>query len=323
MKKLNLGMVGTGFIAKFHFDGFRNNPDAAITGMCTHSNHEKLQQMCREWGIKAYGSYTEMLEDPAIDGLVIGSVNTEHYDQIMQAITLSKPLLVEKPVVTDLGELDKIIRYAAEKQVPVMPAHNFVYRQAVQDAKKILESGKLGTVTYASFISTHTISADHASGWRSKKALGFGGALMDSGHHQVYQSLYFMGMPKKLQAFKSNLVLNGMEGEDIASVNLIYPDNTLGCIMQSWTSNYGDGIAGIKLLGNQGQLLVTDALYFHGEKLSTDVDYPNSFVNQARAFSEYVLKGTAPLSTLEDVRDVLRIIHSAYESSEKDIVVTL
>src|SRR6476620_2196433 len=99
-----------------------------------------------------------MVEDPAIDGLVIGSVNTEHYSQIMQAIELGKPLLVEKPVVTDFGELEEIIRYAAEKNVPVMPAHNFVYRQAVQDAKKILESGKLGTVTYASFISTHTIS---------------------------------------------------------------------------------------------------------------------------------------------------------------------
>ena len=111
---------------------------------------------------------------------------------------------------------------------------------------------------------------------------------MDSGHHQVYMSLYFMGMPKKLHAFTSNLVLSGMEGEDISQVNLTYLHNTLGCIMQSWTSNFGDGINGIKLMGDKGQILITDALYFNGNKLTDDVDYARSFVHQANAFTDYV-----------------------------------
>jgi predicted dehydrogenase len=323
MKKLKIGLVGTGFISKFHFRGFSQNPDATVWGMCAHSNQEKLHQMCTEWGIKPYADYTQMVQDPDVDALVIGSINTEHYSQIMKAIEVGKPVLAEKPVVTDFGQLDKIMRYAEEKRVSVMPAHNFVYRQAVREAKKILDSGKLGTITYAAFVSTHTISEEHSTGWRSKKNLGFGGALMDSGHHQVYMSLYFMGMPKKLQAFKSNLILNNMEGEDIAQVNVVYPDNALGCIMQSWTSNYGDGIRGIKIMGDKGQLLITDALYFNGSKLTEDVDYAHSFVNQAKAFTDYVLGGIAPISTLEDVRNTLRIIYSAYESSEKELVITL
>ena len=322
MKKLKIGLAGSGFISKFHHDGFLKNEHAAITGMCTHSNQEKLHRLCSAWGIKPYGSYTEMVEDPEIDALVIGSVNTEHYNQIMMAIELGKPVLAEKPVVTDFGQLDEIIRYAKEKKVPVMPAHNFVYRKAVQDAKKILDSGKLGTVTYASFISAHTISQDHSIGWRSKKNLSFGGALMDSGHHQVYMSLYLMGMPKKLQAFKSNLVLSGMEGEDISQVNVVYAHNTLGCIMQSWTSNYGEGINGIKIMGEKGQILITDALYFNGNKLTDDVDYARSFIHQAKSFTDYVFHGVMPVSTLEDARNTLRIIFSAYESSEKDIVIT-
>ena len=322
MQKLKIGLVGTGFISKFHHDGFLKNENAAIAGMCTHSNQEKLHHLCREWNIKPYGSFAEMVEDPEINAMVIGSVNTEHYHQIMKAIELGKPVLAEKPVVTDFGQLDEIIRYAKEKKVPVMPAHNFVYRKAIQDAKKILDSGKLGTVTYASFISAHTISQEHAAGWRSKKDLSFGGALMDSGHHQVYMSLYFMGMPKKLQAFKSNLVLRSMEGEDISQVNVVYAHNTLGCIMQSWTSNYGAGINGIKIMGDKGEILITDALYFSGNKLSDDVDYARSFVHQAKAFTDYVLHGINPVSTLEDARNTLRIIFSAYESSEKDIVVT-
>ncbi|MCL6590945.1 MAG: Gfo/Idh/MocA family oxidoreductase [Firmicutes bacterium] len=321
MAKLRIGIVGTGFIAKYHFDGFRNNPEAEVVGMCTHSNQEKLHQMCNQWGIKPYPNFDAMAEDPKVDALVIGSVNHEHFPQIMKAIALGKPTLVEKPVVTDFGHLEQIREQAAKKGVVVFPGHNFVYRKAAQEAKKIAGSGKLGRITYASFISTHTISTEHQRGWRSKLALGTGGALIDSGHHQVYQSLYLRGMPQKIQAFKSRLVLKEMEGEDIAQINLLYPDGSLGCIMQSWTSNFGEGINGIRILGDRGRILITDALYFNGEMVEPDADYANSFVNQARAFTDCVFKGIPPVSDLEDVRNTLKLIFGAYESSEREAVV--
>jgi len=34
MGKLRIGMVGVGFIADWHINGFKANPDAAVTGMC-------------------------------------------------------------------------------------------------------------------------------------------------------------------------------------------------------------------------------------------------------------------------------------------------
>jgi len=324
MAKINLGLVGTGFISPFHYNGFLKNEDARVVGMCTRANgdFQKLEKMCREWNIKAYRSFDEMAEDKNITALEIGSVNTEHFSQIMKAISLGKPVLAEKPVVTDYAQLDEIIRASTEKGVLVFPAHNFVYRGAVVEAKKILDSGKLGRVTYASFISTHTIPADHAGGWRGKLSIGAGGALMDSGHHQVYMSLFFLGMPQKIQAFKSNLILNGMEGEDIAQVNALYPDRSIGTIMQSWTSSHGDGFNGIKILGEKGQIQVTDALYLNGEKLNSDADYAGSFINLAKGFTDAVLHGKAPLSTLEDTRKTLKIIYGAYQSSEKDQVIT-
>jgi len=323
MKKLNIGLVGTGFISRFHFDGFSKNLDSRITGMCTHSNLEKLNRMCSEWGIKPYDSFEAMVSDPGIDALIIGSVNSDHYHQILMAIEAGKSVLVEKPVVSSLEQIDEIIRLASAANVRVMPAHNFVYRSSIVLAKELLNRGELGKVTYASFQSSHTISTDHASGWRGKKSLGFGGALMDSGHHQVYQSLYLLGMPAKLQAFKSNLVLNGMEGEDIAQLNLRYPDGTLGCVMQSWTSGFAEDLNGIRILGEKGQLKITDRLFLNGNPITEVNDYANSFENQALAFTDYILNGKMPLSTLSDARNSLQLILSAYESCEKENVISL
>jgi predicted dehydrogenase len=324
MAKIKIGLVGTGFIAPFHFNGFQKNEDAKVVGMCTHANgdQQKLDKMCREWNIKAYRDFDEMLQDPGIDALEIGSINTVHYSQIMNAIAIGKPVLAEKPVVTDFAQLDDIIQASKAKGVLVFPAHNFVYRTAVREAKKIIESGRLGRITYASFISIHTIPTEHAAGWRGKLNISAGGALMDSGHHQVYMSLYLMGMPAKIQAFRTNIILNGMEGEDIAQINAFYPDHAIGTIMQSWTSGFGDGINGVKIMGDKGQIQVTDALYFNGEVINRDADYAGSFINLAKAFTDAILHDKPPISTLEDTRNTLKIIYSAYQSSDQDKVIS-
>jgi predicted dehydrogenase len=272
--------------------------------------------------LKPYENFDEMVADPTIDALIIGSINPFHYEQIIKGLNAGKHLLVEKPVVTKIDQVETIEKLSNGKNLVLFPAHNFVYRGAVAKAKEILESGNLGKLIHSSFIVTHTISQAHAIGWRSKKELGTGGTLIDSGHHLVYQTLYLLGIPKLIQAFKSKLVLTNMDCEDLAQINMLYDDGSVCCLMQSWASNFGEGINGIRILGEKGNLIITDALYYNGEKLNTDVDYETSFANQAKAFVAAVSEGKPPVSTLEDVRNALKITFDAYESAEQNKVIT-
>jgi len=138
---------------------------------------------------------------------------------------------------------------------------------------------------------------------------------MDSGHHQVYQSLYLLGRPVALHAFKAHLVLLGMEGEDIGHVHMQYADGSISSVLQSWTNNRGSAVDGIRIVGTEGALEVTDALYVNGVKGESDTDYSNSFANQAQAFVDLVLKGKAPESGLADARNALQVIQLAYQSA--------
>ena len=332
MPKLKIGIVGMGFIAERHFRGFSSNPDAEIVGM-THDfygNKNKVKQLkkqlnkiCSEWHIKAYKNFDEMAADPDIDALIICSINPYHFEQIQKGLANEKHLLVEKPVVTDLSHLKNIKKIIARNKLKLFPAHNFVYRNAVIKAKEIIKGKKLGKIIQGSFIITHTISEAHSIGWRAKNELSSGGTLMDSGHHVVYQSLFLMGKPAKLQAFKSKLILKEMDGEDTAQVNLLYSDGSISVIMQSWASNFNKNINGIRIFGDKGEIAITDALYFNGEKIDSDVDYENSFINQSKAFTDYILYDKPPLSNLDDAEDTLKIILASYESAEKDRVISL
>jgi predicted dehydrogenase len=332
MKKLKIGMVGMGFIADWHYLGFKQNPDAEITGMCpgfinkdswNESEQQLLHNKCAELNIKAFDSFEQIVRDPQIDALIIGSINPYHFDQIKEAIKHGKPVMVEKPVVTRFEHLDEIRALAREAGAKIFPAHNFVYRSSVRKAWEIIKSGKLGQIIHSSFIVTHTISEAHSKGWRAKKELGSGGTLMDSGHHLVYQALYLLGLPVKIQGFESKMVLKNMDCEDTAQVSLLYPDGSMAVIMQSWTSNHAEMINGIRIFGTEGSLVITDALYVNNVKVDTGVEYADTFINQSRAFSDYILRDIPPISGMDEVEATLKIIYGAYKSAENDVAIYL
>ena len=332
MAKIKIGIVGMGFIADWHYKSFKINPDAEIVGMTQdfygdenkiNKMKEQLKAKCNEWNIKAYHNFDEMVNDPGIDALIIGSVNPYHYDQIKKGFANNKFLLVEKPVVVDLNQIKELKELVSQNNYKLFPGHNFVYRNAVIKAKELIGEGKLGQVMHGSILVTHTISENHQYGWRGKKELSAGGTLMDSGNHVVYQSIYLMGLPAKLQAYTSKLRLKNMDCEDIAQVNLLYPDGSMGFLMQSWTSSFGNDINGIRIFGDKGELIITDALYLNGEKIDSDTGYESTFINQAKAFTDYILHDKQPVSTLDDAENTLKMILAAYESSEKGTVINL
>jgi len=329
MKKLRVGIVGTGYIADLHYAGFVKNKDAEIIGMCHTYNRENLKYSekqdalnlkCKNWGIIAFESFESMLAADTIDALIICSINSLHFEQIMTAINHNKHILAEKPLVTSLSELDEIIALSLQKEVKVFPAHNFVYRNALQKAKALIESGKIGQVIHASFVSSHTISEAHATGWRANKELSMGGAMLDSGHHLIYQSVYLLGNPGRIHGFKSKLLLKNMDCEDTMQLSLQYTDGSMAMLMQTWTSDNANKINGIRILGTHGSIVITDALYFNDKKIAKDVDYTMSFCHQAKAFTNYILKNITPLSDLNDVYSTLHITFEAYKIAENESI---
>jgi predicted dehydrogenase len=106
-------------------------------------------------------------------------------------------------------------------------------------------------------------------------------------------------------------------------INAYYNDGAIANIGQGHASNFGDVVSGIKIVGEKGNLVITDACYHNGEKVADDADYANSFYHQANHFVGCILENKKPLSGLEDVRDTLKVIYAAYRSAEEDEVVRL
>ena len=83
MERLRVGLIGVGGIARLHYQGYKDNPQAELHAVCD-VNHELLQRRVREWGVpKAYTDYRELLADPTVDAV---EVITPHHLQNKYAV---------------------------------------------------------------------------------------------------------------------------------------------------------------------------------------------------------------------------------------------
>lgn len=315
MSKLRVGIIGTGFIATWQANGFRAQPDAVIAGFA--GEKARAAALAAEHGGRAFDSIERMLDDQAVDAVVVGSINPLHHAHVVAAVERHKPCLAEKPVAVDPAQLADIAARVRKHGTLVFPGHNFLYRPAVVAAKRAIDAGVLGTRVHASFVSTHTISPAHAAGWRGRLAESGGGALMDSGHHQVYQALHLWGRPVAVQAFTARRVLTGMEGEDLAQVALQYADGSTATIVQSWATGHGGRIDGISILGTEGDVVIADKLYVRGQAQEGSTGYDASFAGQARAFIDAVCGRSSPAMGLDGAADTLALIRTAYQSARE------
>ena len=115
---LRFGIVGCGMIANFHIHALNKLDSAIAAGACSRSD-ASAEKLCRQYGIRKFTGYEEMLASPDIDAVSICTPSGDHCHQILQALEAGKHVLVEKPMCITLEECDRVIRKAEETGLQV------------------------------------------------------------------------------------------------------------------------------------------------------------------------------------------------------------
>ena len=123
-KRLGVGFVGGGFVARFHIRSFQSVRDADVLGVVSRADPtaEEAAALARELGVgdaKAYDSITDMVADPAIDAIWICAPNfarLEVMNEIVHAIESGKGQLrgiaCEKPLGRNAAEARRMLQLA-------------------------------------------------------------------------------------------------------------------------------------------------------------------------------------------------------------------
>ncbi len=158
----------------------------------------KAQATAAQLGIpKAYGSYEELLADPAIDAIYNPLPNHLHVPWSVKAIKAGKHVLCEKPIALTAAEARELVDAAQQHpQVKVMEAFMYRHHPQWQRTRQIVQAGGIGELrTIQSFFSYFN---DDPGNIRNQADIG-GGGLMDIGCYNISLSRFiFDAEPRRV-----------------------------------------------------------------------------------------------------------------------------
>ncbi len=148
-KKARLGFIGAGWWATSnHMPVFAERDDAELTAVC-RLGKEELQQVQQAFGF-AYATedYHDLLNNCELDGVVVASPHTLHYDHARAALEKGLHVMCEKPLTTRAEHARELVRLADEQSVELLVPYGWHHKPFIQHAKQLMDDGGVGTIEY-------------------------------------------------------------------------------------------------------------------------------------------------------------------------------
>ena len=244
---MRVGIIGTGWIAEKAAITLRGLSECEAYAVGSRTL-ERAEAFAKEWGIaKACGSYAELINDPDVDLVYVGTPHSHHYDVTKEALLAGKPCLVEKAFMANYRQAKEIVDIAREKKVFLAEAIWTRYQPVVKMVRDLIDSGRIGTPRLV----TATLGYSMGEKPRIMRPDLCGGALLDLG---VY-ALNFVRMffPADIVSMESQCA-KSKTGMDLTNaISIILADGVL-CNLQSSAACVGDNIGVIA--GTDGNLII-------------------------------------------------------------------
>ncbi len=205
MTEIGIGIIGGGYMGKAHAVAM-----AAVGAVFDTALRPKLEMVCAsskdsaEKYRRAYGfargtdSWETLVNDPAVEAIIIASPQQTHCAIAQAAFALNKPVFCEKPLGASLKDSRAMVA-ASQGQIS-MVGFNYVRTPATQFARKLIAEGAIGDITWFRGEHTEDFLADPSTpaSWRTSGSAN--GAMGDLSPHMINGALALVGPIASLSA---------------------------------------------------------------------------------------------------------------------------
>jgi len=205
--KIGIGILGGGYMGKAHAVAM-----SAVGAVFNTKLRPRLEMVCAtsaesaERYRSAYGfrratdTWQELVNDPAVEAIVIGSPQDTHRAVAELAFSLGKPVFCEKPMGASLEDSYAMVEAAEKSGVPNMVGFNYIRTPASRFAKQLIANGEIGEITW--FRGEHTedflADPDAPATWRTTGDAN--GTMGDLAPHMINAALALMGPIARVMA---------------------------------------------------------------------------------------------------------------------------
>lgn len=147
-------------------------------------NEEAVKKAATRGVVLSHRNYQEFLADERIEVVAIGACYGDRGHMAIEALKAGKHVICDKPLCTDLAELDEIERLAKEKSLFVSCMFTMRFEQKIAAVKSLIDQGALGKIHNVYFGGQHPLQYGRRPMWYFEKGK-HGGVINDIAIHGI------------------------------------------------------------------------------------------------------------------------------------------
>ena len=318
-------VVGLGSIGKRHLKNLIHLkvPKENIIGVDTRD--DRLDEV-RALGVDTlFKSHTDALNQFDIDAAILCSPTNLHISQGIDFAKKGTHLMIEKPLSSDLNDIEIFKDEVSKNNVQVLMAYIFRFSPLTIKIKEIIESNKIGKILsfrgeFSEYLPDWHKYEDYRSFYMAKKSQG-GGSILDQSH--IFDlAHYLFGNFKDVFAFNSKISSLEIDADDIAELIVTMESGVIGSLHTDIFGRKHKKYMEIK--GEGGNLLwdfYSNSISLYDSNNSIDKVYDNFesdfnkiYINEMKHFIACCNRNEEPIASLNDGIDTMKLILSAEKS---------
>jgi len=155
---LRIGVLGCGPISQIaHFDACRKARNAELYAICDLADDLREKMAAIHEPTVVYGELDEMLADPQLEAVIIGTADQFHVPLCRKVIAAGKPVLVEKPLGVTIEECQQLREEVRDKQLIFQVGNNRRFDPGIAFARDFIQTELGGLIAFRSWYCDSTL----------------------------------------------------------------------------------------------------------------------------------------------------------------------
>ena len=285
--RITYGLMGAGGRGRYLSRTFQQLGAQCVALAEVYEPNVEMARKESPEGIKTYGNYRELLQQPGIDTVVIASPDHQHMPMLLASLEANKDIYIEKPLSHSQAQSEQMIAAVRKSGKVVQVGMQRRSAPSVMKAKKVIDDGILGRICmvkpqwnwnvakpldnstlpgkldWAAFLGAAKDRALEPMRFRNWRYFWdyAGGNMTDQGTHlmDIVQWFTRNGPPKSAIMNGQVAKMSGAEHPDVFCAVFEYPEQLV-----TWTLNYTNAFQNgwsIQFQGDRGTMILDDAGY--------------------------------------------------------------
>lgn len=313
---MKIAIVGAWHVHTMEYgEAVLQNPGAEL--VCLWDDEEARGKATAEkLGIPFEPDLNRIWADPDIDGVQITTATCQHREVLLAAAAAGKHIFTEKVLAFTMEDAEEIAAAVKNSGVKFTISYPHKTFPTLKAAKELVDSGRLGQITYARVRDAHNGST---AGWLPPHfydaAQTGGGAMIDLGAHPMYTLNWFMGEPKSIVSMFTEVTHKGVEDNAVSVIE--FANGAIGVSETGFVTNGMPYV--LEMSGTKGSLMVhNDILEYSceetGNRLVQKTDLPQPGTMPIDGWIAAVNEGGDAPNGIDDAVALTKFMVGAYEA---------